>query len=1034
MATVADRDVRMRRLLFLTALFVLLLLGLVLNGLQARRADPPPFPVSPVAGHGQLMANLDLAGLSPAQAARYTGWAADDGNAAVRLRAPWSEIEPEREQYHWETTDAAISGASERGLQVVLLLDGAPGWAVAGGDAGNPLAPPHDVRDFGRFAEAAAQRYGDAVDIYQVWDEPNIAPHWGARWVSAQGYFDLLREAANSIHRADPTASIMLAALAPTTANDGNNVSDLSYLQQLYELGAGRFFDLAAGQAYGFDQPPDAAPAADRLNFRRPELVHGVMARHGDAAKPLWITAWGWWTSADGAGDSPWGGVDPATAADYAQQGALLARMQWPWTGPLGWADYVPTPGRDPRRAGFVLRSAGGDLTSSGLTLAALKSPPSVLGTGSHVLSPITTQEGADTWRFSPDAADPGAPGAELTALFEGRAVAVEVQRGPYWATLNAWIDGAPAPLLPRDETGTAYIALNAPANGVEVVPLARDLAPGRHELRLQASAGWGQWLLRRLIVDHAPWPQPWPFWPLATVLVLATAIVGWQLWTTARSAPGGEAVRAITERWDAWSARAGALRQELAFGLALLLTLALYLAPNFWLTLLLLAAVAALIGLRPELAPPLILSWLPFYIRPKPFGPVGIAPHELLIWLAFGFWLLRQTLTAVGSDRRSSTSTTNSQSLARRALSSLDTPVLLLLFVAAFAALNATRGDVAVYEWRTVFLAPVVFYFLVTRSGQVRGFDLRLLTDGLVVGAVAVSVLALVQAATGRGAAIEGVVRVSGLYGSANNLALYLGRVLPLLIAAAALAARYPRAKVHDAAMHPARDLRRWLYFLALIPVAVAAFLTFSKGLLLISLPVSLILLAVLERRLRLPVLVLAVAGALTVVPFLRTPRFNELLNTQSGTTFFRLQLWQSAWRMWRDHPWLGVGPDNFLYAYRSHYVLPGAWEELNLSHPHNLVLDLLTRLGVFGLAAGAWLLVATFITGWRLLRSQWAPFRPYYLGLYVGLAAGLAHGLTDNSIFLVDLSILTLFVVAVSQRLQEESRTRLEGVAATA
>jgi O-antigen ligase len=127
-------------------------------------------------------------------------------------------------------------------------------------------------------------------------------------------------------------------------------------------------------------------------------------------------------------------------------------------------------------------------------------------------------------------------------------------------------------------------------------------------------------------------------------------------------------------------------------------------------------------------------------------------------------------------------------------------------------------------------------------------------------------------------------------------------------------------------------------------------------------------------------------------------------------------------------------VGPDNFLYAYRSHYVLPGAWEELNLSHPHNLVLDLLTRLGIFGLAAGAWLLTATFVAGWQLLRSQWAPIRPYYLGLYVGLAAGLAHGLTDNSIFLVDLSILTLFVVAVSQRLQVESRPELEGVAATA
>jgi O-antigen ligase len=220
----------------------------------------------------------------------------------------------------------------------------------------------------------------------------------------------------------------------------------------------------------------------------------------------------------------------------------------------------------------------------------------------------------------------------------------------------------------------------------------------------------------------------------------------------------------------------------------------------------------------------------------------------------------------------------------------------------------------------------------------------------------------------------------------------------------------------------------RRWLYLLALIPIAAAAFLTFSKGLLLISIPASLLLLAILQPRMRKAVGILFVVGVLALLPFLGTTRFTDLLNTNSGTTFLRLQLWRSAWQMFLDHPWLGVGPDNFLYAYRSTYALPIAWEELQLSHPHNLFLDLLTRVGLFGFIAGIWLLAATLLHGYRLLgqsairNSQFVTRYPYLLGLLVGLTAGLLHGLIDNSIFLVDLAILTALVVSVVERLRRE------------
>ncbi len=984
----------MRRFLVLSLVLFVLLAALALNAAWAWRSATPALPVPVVAGHGELMANLDLAGLSPAQAADILAWIAEDGFRWVRLRVPWNEIEPERGLYRREVLQAALAACAQKGLQVLLVLDGAPAWAVKPENADNPLAPPHDVRDFGRFAETVAAEYGALVDIYQIWDEPNIAPHWGKAWISPQSYFNLLREAANSIRRRDPEAQIMLAALAPTTAEEPLNRSDLWFLERLYQLGAAPYFDLVAAAGYGFARPPTDPPAADRLNFRRPELIHALMARYGEATKPVWITAWGWWSAAASAEASPWGQIDPALVPVYQAQALDLARMTWPWAGPLAWVEYTLTPARDPRRHGFALRQPNGEPTPAGLSLRRLVSPPLLLGSGSHAAGhPAATVVQGD-WRFSPFAADPDQPNAVLVYPFAGRAVAVEIQRGPYWATLKAWIDDEPAPLLPRDENGDAYIAMYDPANRIAVVPLARALPPGRHHLRLEASAGWGQWFLRRIIIDDRPWPRPWSPWPLAAVLIPVLIGVGWRWWQLACGDIGRRAGNRLLIGWERLTERLAPAPGPVVLGLGLLAWLAL--APEGWWRLPALPLLVVLLALHPWLAPTLALVALPFYVRPLVLGPVGLPPHELLIWLGTGLGLTRHALarwlrTGAGASLPTSL---------------LDVAVLGLVVMGLFATLAATEVGPAWYDFRTVFITPLLFYGLLTRTERKRSSPPVMVVDALVLGAVLVAAVGLYGLLRGQVGFIEGVPRVKAIYGSPNNLALYLGRVLPLLTVVA----------------FAGSGQRRWLYAPALLLVGAAAFFTFSRGLFVFSLPAGLATLALAEKRLRRPVLVIAFGVALALLPFLSTPRLASLLDWESGTTFWRLQLWRSAWRMFLDHPWLGVGPDNFLYAYRSRYVLPTAWQELNLSHPHNLVLDLLTRVGLLGTVPGLGILLLTLWRGWGWLRCRCddETWRLPYLGLYAGLVAGLAHGLIDNSLFLPDLAVLTLLVAGITQRLR--------------
>jgi len=149
--------------------------------------------------------------------------------------------------------------------------------------------------------------------------------------------------------------------------------------------------------------------------------------------------------------------------------------------------------------------------------------------------------------------------------------------------------------------------------------------------------------------------------------------------------------------------------------------------------------------------------------------------------------------------------------------------------------------------------------------------------------------------------------------------------------------------------------------------------------------------------------------AGAvLLVLPFARTERVRSTFSVEPGTTLFiRLRLWQSAAAMVRDHPWFGVGLDNFLYLYRDRYVARDAAQERFLSHPHNFVLDWWTRLGLPGLVLFGFLALGNLRTGARAI-ARAGPDRTLAVAALGMQIYALAHGLVDNVFFLVDLAVV--------------------------
>lgn len=994
----------MSRLLFALVGLVLLLAG----GFLGMRGQETPVPSTQPGAHASRL----WPGLGVTVALeRYddTGRQAvlADIRAAgfrwVRQRFPWDALEPTPGAFDWEHWDQIVDDVAARDLALVAMLDGSPAWARGSQDSDNALAPPERWPDFGHFAGAFAARYGDRVDFYQIWDEPNIAPHWGARAVDAAAYAGLLREASIQIRAADPGATVLLASLAPNTEQRGLNQSDIGYLADLYGAGAVDWFDGVAGQPYGFEEPPEAEPAADSLNFRRAELVRAVMMDNDDGGTPLWLTAYGWHS---GAGpQSPWGTVDATTQARWAAEAASWARDHWPWMGGLAWAWWQPPqPPTDPHW-GFALVDPGGRPREVLESLESWLQETQPLGPGTW---PVATQgiifEG--DWRVAPAAADPpqGAQADNNRVLipFSGTGLALGVARGPYWAFLDIAVDGEAANGIPG---GT--LVLHDPLRKAAVVTVADGLAAGRHLAEIVATGGWDQWPLREVIVwSSASAGGGWWSWlPWALVLMGSALLVA----SIPRVfGPLSQGAQRASQGIAHWLSRLQGVVPHLRYLLlAILAGLVAVLGgiPQV-------IALAALFGLLvafPTLGPPLLAAVAPLFLVAIPVLGRPISPTEIAGWTAVAALATHGAVRwlAAGSQRR------RASTVIERGPNGLDWAVVALTAVALLSTAAAQNLGVALRELRTVFLAGAVAYGLIRLvPGDPPGqrFDPWPTVWGIALGAVVVSLWGIYQAASGSGViAAGGVARVRGPFGSPNNLALYLSHTLPILLGVALLAA----------------DRRKRLAAAVMgIPMAVALLLTFSRGALLLGLPAAVVFLGFAAGgRWRWVSLAAVAAGALAMLPLFRTERFGSLLDMEQGSGFFRLQLWQGAWAMAKDHPWLGVGPDNFLYAYRSHYVLPTAWQELNLSHPHNIVLDFWTRLGIPGLLVGVWLFVAAFRRGWQTQRRADGDDRALLLGLMASLVATVAHGLIDNSVFLVDLMILFMLTLGIINRLSLES-----------
>ena len=226
-------------------------------------------------------------------------------------------------------------------------------------------------------------------------------------------------------------------------------------------------------------------------------------------------------------------------------------------------------------------------------------------------------------------------------------------------------------------------------------------------------------------------------------------------------------------------------------------------------------------------------------------------------------------------------------------------------------------------------------------------------------------------------------------------------------------------------------KPLTRVLLGYAALVILVGIVVTVSRGSWLSTALTLLLFFGVLSlhHHYRLPalalLLVLVGAGIFFLPRSFHLERRTRALVTDEGRLddSLRFALWKPACRMWRDHPWWGVGPAH--YDYRFGQYRP---EEVQArpDRVHNDYLNLLADYGVAGtvLIAAAWICLALGVARtWRhvhgsgqvLGRKEGSNRFAFVLGATLGLVAILAHSFVDFNLHIPANAILAVTLMAL-------------------
>ncbi|MFI5205336.1 MAG: O-antigen ligase family protein [Candidatus Paceibacterales bacterium] len=326
--------------------------------------------------------------------------------------------------------------------------------------------------------------------------------------------------------------------------------------------------------------------------------------------------------------------------------------------------------------------------------------------------------------------------------------------------------------------------------------------------------------------------------------------------------------------------------------------------------------------------------------------------------------------------------------------------PILVLLIAALTACFfsNDFFGGLGIF--RAYFIEPILFFYCLIYSSRKNGY--KYILYSLLTAGLWLSILSLFQKLTGSFSLAPNEIiqgRVSGVYNSANSLALFI----------------VPTAIISLALFLTNKGYLKIIYLILFIFYSLIVVFSKSKGGIIaesISLVVFVYSLSSLKNELMKRVwLVVPLAILITTAVFLfmtfqtynsSSVNFNEQY-IQGDTLQIRYFIWVGTASLLKDHPIFGAGLNGFKGAYAAKYRLPEYPEDFQ--YPHNLLLTFWAETGILGLFAFMLIIVESFSVLIRNLDKSKIPVLG--AGLIAVLTYIFVHGIVDVPYFKNDLSL---------------------------
>jgi hypothetical protein len=225
--------------------------------------------------------------------------------------------------YNWSLVDKVVNAAEPHGIEVVGILNGIGGkqsWV----DASFASASTREA--FAEFAGAAAAHFGDDVNYWEIWNEPNM------KGITPANYTSLLKGVHTAINAVD-SGDVVISGGTAATPQTGNGLyGAVDFLQQMYANGAKGYFDAVGYHPYTFPLMPEDPKAWNGWQIME-DGIRQTMVNNGDGGLQIWMTELGAPTA--GGGHQ----VTQAEQAEILRQGVDLAEDA-SWAGPIMWYEY----------------------------------------------------------------------------------------------------------------------------------------------------------------------------------------------------------------------------------------------------------------------------------------------------------------------------------------------------------------------------------------------------------------------------------------------------------------------------------------------------------------------------------------------------------------------------------------------------------------------------------------------------------------------------------------------------------------------